>query len=151
MNSELEKIDAIRTRTGISYREAKKALDDAGGDVIQALINLEEKEQQFTEKLQSKGQDVLENIKLLLQRGQETRIKVKHGDRTVFEVPASVGAVGLLAALASSELAVLGALGTVAAMAKKYTLEIERRDKTDKVDKPGEESGAFTFNSEPLQ
>lgn len=151
MNSELEKIDTIRARTGISYREAKKALDDAGGDVIQALINLEEREQQFTEKLQSKGQDVLENLKSLLHRGQETRIKVKHGDRTVFEVPASVGAAGLLAALASSELAVLGALGTVVAMAKKYTLEIEHRDKAGNSDNPGEENVDYGRSNEPLQ
>ncbi|MCL2335962.1 MAG: DUF4342 domain-containing protein, partial [Firmicutes bacterium] len=38
----------------------------------------------------------------------------------------AVGAVGLLAVLASSELALLGVLGSVAAMAKQYTLEFDR-------------------------
>jgi len=151
VSSELEKIDAIRTRTGATYREAKKALDDAGGDVLQALINLEENEQQFTEKIHTRGQDLLDNLKVALQRGQDTRIKVKQGERTVFEVPASVGAVGLLAALASSELAILGALGTVTAMAKKYTLEIDRQGKKDKGNSMEENSSTFTFNNEPLQ
>lgn len=128
MLSELDKIDAIRARTGVSFREAKKFLDDAGGDVVQALMNMEEKEGPFTERLQSGGQDVINHLKAALKRGQKTKIKVKQGDRIVFEIPATAGAVGLLAALASSELAVLGALGAVTAMAKKYTLEFERQE-----------------------
>lgn len=153
MSNELENIDLIRARIGVTYREAKKALDEAGGDVVQALMNLEEKDQQFTERIQCRGQDLLENLKSILHRGQETRIKVKQGDRTVFEVPASVGAVGLLAALASSELAVLGALGTVTAMAKKYTLEFERKDKDPEVRVDKNEAGAetFQFDKDSLQ
>ncbi|WP_027365427.1 DUF4342 domain-containing protein [Desulfotruncus alcoholivorax] len=154
MNNELENIDLIRARTGVTYREAKKALDDAGGDVVQALINLEERDQKFAEKIQCRGLDLLDNLKSILQRGQETRIKVKQGDRTVLEVPASVGAIGLLAALASSELAVLGALGTVTAMAKKYTLEFDRRDKDvdDKADRDeADAEETFEFNKDSLQ
>lgn len=153
MRNELDNIDLIRARTGVSYREAKKALDDAGGDVVQALINLEEKDQQFTEKIHCRGADLMDNLKSMLQRGQETRIKVKQGDRTVFEVPASVGAVGLLAALASSELAILGALGTVTAMAKKYTLEFERKDKEPVVTTEKTDTGAesFQFDKDTLQ
>jgi predicted RNA-binding Zn ribbon-like protein len=153
MHDELEKIDLIRNRTGISYREAKKALEEAEGDVVQALINLEEKDRQFSEKMQGRAQDVWDNLKEVLHRGQETKIKVKQGDRTVFEMPATVGAVGILAALASSELAVLGALGTAAAMAKKYTLEIDRGKKGKEPDeKPAGQGGdTFTFKNPSLQ
>ncbi|SFR00132.1 DUF4342 domain-containing protein [Desulfoscipio geothermicus] len=153
MHDELEKIDLIRNRTGISYREAKKVLEEAEGDVVQALINLEEKDKQFSEKMQGRAQDIWENLKGMLHRGQETKIKIKQGDRTVFEMPATVGAVGILAALASSELAVLGALGTATAMAKKYTLEIDRGEKGEEPDKkPAEQDGdTFTFKNPPLQ
>lgn len=153
MSNELENIDLIKARTGVTYREAKKALDDAGGDVVQALINLEERDQDFTEKIHCRGQDLLDNLKSILQRGQETRIKVKQGDRIVFEVPASVGAVGLLAALASSELAVLGALGTVTAMAKKYTLEFDRKGKEPEIKTEKDEAGVgtFQFDKDSLQ
>ncbi len=151
MHSELEKIDLIRARTGVSYREAKKALDEAGGDPVQALINLEERgKANFSEKVQSRGHEVLENLRAILQRGQETKIKVKRGDRVVFELPASAGAVGLLAALASSELALLGALGAVTAMANKYSLEIERREKGETEEQHQEKKGTFTFESPPL-
>jgi len=131
MTSELEKVDLIRARLSVGYKEAKEALDAAGGDVVQALINLEEKGRNIGERFQSKGQEVFEQIKGLLNKGQDYRIKVKQGERTVFEIPASVGALGILGALASSEIAVLGALGTAAAMAKKYTLEFERRGGPD--------------------
>lgn len=127
MTSELEKIDLIRARLGVGYKEAREALDEAGGDVVQALVNLEERGRSLGERLQSRGQEMLGQFKGLLQKGQEYRIKVKQGDRTVFEFPASVGALGVVGALASSEIALLGALGTMAAMSKKYTLEFERR------------------------
>lgn len=159
MNNELEKIDVLRERTGASYRDAKKALDEAGGDVVQALINLEEGnkvggEGEFAGHKHVFGHELMDNIKDVLQRGQATRIRVKQGDRTVFEVPASVGAVGLVAALASSHLALLGALGSVAAMSKQYTLEFDRPNKDVK-----EETGAekaenmetFTFRNDQLQ
>lgn len=161
MNSDLEKIDLIRSRTGVTYREAKKALDDAGGDVVEALINLEEADRsciggisqdEFAEKVQGRAQDILEHVKSMLQRGQNTRIKVKQGDRTVFEMPATMGAIGVLAALASSELAILGALGTATAMAKKYTLEIEQRPKKEEGQPEQPTPGAaFVFKNPPVQ
>jgi hypothetical protein len=128
MTSELEKIDILRARLGVGYREAKDALEAAGGDLVEALINLEEKGRNIGERFQARGQEMLGQLKGLLHKGQNYRVKLKKGDDTVFEVPASVGALGLIGALASSEVAILGALGTVTAMANKYTLEFERRD-----------------------
>lgn len=128
MTSELEKVDLIRARLNVGYKEAKEALEAAGGDVVQALIDLEEKGKNTGARFQAKGQEVVEQIKELVSKGQDYRIKVKQGERTVFEVPASIGALGLLGVLASSEIALLGALGTATAMAKKYTLEFERRN-----------------------
>jgi hypothetical protein len=125
---ELEKIDLIRSRTGVGYREAREALEAAGGDVVQALINIEERGSDFSEKVHCKGQELFGQVKGILEKGRETKIRVKQGDRTVLELPASLGALGLLGALASSELAILGALGGVAAMANKYTLEIDRKE-----------------------
>lgn len=128
---EIEKIDLIRSRMDVGYREAREALEAAGGDVVQALINLEERKDTFSERIHHRGHEFMGQLKGILHKGQETKIKVKQGDRTVFEFPASLGAVGLLGVLASSELAILGALGTVAAMTKNYSLEFE------KVDRPG--------------
>lgn len=123
---ELGKIDLIRSRIGVSYREAREALEAAGGDVVQALIRMEERENSLTGKVHEYGHEFMGQVKGILEKGKETRIRIKQGDRTVFELPASLGAVGILGLLARSELAILGALGSVAAMANKYTLEIDR-------------------------
>jgi hypothetical protein len=124
--TELEKIDLIRERLGAGYREAREALETAGGDVVQALVYLEEKGDNWGGRLQEQGREMLEQLKDLVQKGKEYRIKVKQGDRIVFEVPASIGALGIAGVLASGELAVLGVLGALTAMVKNYTLEVER-------------------------
>lgn len=141
MTSDLEKIDLIRARMGVSYKEAKDALEAAGGDIIAALINLEEKGRNIGEKAMDRGNEFLGQIKRVFKKGQDYRIKIKKGDETVYEVPASVGALGVLAAVASSEVAILGALGTVAAMASNYTLEFERSVEPGAEHKPGAAGG----------
>lgn len=128
---ELEKVDLIRKRMGVSYREAREALEAAGGDVVQALVHLEESGDKFGEKLQEAGHEIAGQLKGILHKGRVARIKVKQGDKTVFEVPASLGAVGLLGVLASSQLAVLGAIGSIAAMSRNYSLEFEKAEPGD--------------------
>lgn len=127
MTGDLEKIDILRARFGVGYKEARDALEAAGGDVIQALVNFEEKGRNIGERLQAHGQEVADKLKKLLHNGQNYRIKLKKGGNTVFEVPATVGALGLVGTLISKEFAILGALGTVTAMVHDYTLEFERR------------------------
>ncbi|WP_227767493.1 DUF4342 domain-containing protein [Zhaonella formicivorans] len=124
--TELEKIDILRERLGLSYKEAKDALDAAGGDLIQALITQEQKKANWEEKLQQEGGKLVTRVKEIIQQGNVTKVKVKKGDETVLEIPASVGAIGLLGVLASTPLTVIAGIGTVAAMMNKYRLEIEK-------------------------
>lgn len=42
MEITLEKIELVKDRTGVSYKEAKAALEAADGSVVDAIINLEE-------------------------------------------------------------------------------------------------------------
>jgi len=135
MNNELEKIDIIRERTGATYQQANLALESAAGDVVQALINLEEgtennRESKTSGRKNLFGHELVNNIKEILCRGRNAKIRIKQGERTVCEIPTAVGAVGLLAALASSELALLGVLGSVAAMSKQYTFEFDQAYKS---------------------
>jgi len=123
---ELAKIDLLRERTGVSYKEAKEALDQVDGDVVLALINLEDDRVNIDDGLKDKSDKVLKQIKDIIKKGNVNRIKIKKGDKVIADFPANVGALGLAGVVLSPTLAVIGALGTVAALANDYTLEIER-------------------------
>lgn len=128
MYSDLEKIDILRARLGVGYKEARKALEEAEGDVVQALVAFEERGLSLGERLQARSMEVFEQLKAMLHKGQDYKIKLKKDDATVLEIPASVGAIGLIGALSSRELAVVGALGAVIAMANDYSWEFARED-----------------------
>lgn len=120
--SELEKIDLIRERTGVSYARAKEALDAAGGDVVGALIELEKADRVRRERFQVSGSELVERVRQLIHEGTVRRIVVKTDDRTIFEIPVAVGAIGALL------LPTLAALGVVAAMVTQASIIVERRD-----------------------
>lgn len=123
MTSELEKIDLLRARLGVGYKEAKEALDEADGEVVQALIRLEEKNRHWNEKFQGKSNEMMGQFKTLIEKGQKTKVKIKKDDDTVVEFPATLGALGVLGAMASTPVLIVGALGTIAGLANNYRLE----------------------------
>jgi len=127
--TELEKIDVLRERLGLTYKEAKEALDAANGDLIEALIDMEQKKSKTWEgKLTEQGEALMAKLKSIVQRGNVTKIRVKKDNETVLEIPATVGALGLVGVLASTPLTVVAGIGTVAAMMKQYKLEIVKDD-----------------------
>ena len=125
---ELEKIDLIRERLGVSYREAKEALDQAGGDVVQALIRLEGQDKKWDAKLEEKARELGDYIRDIIKKGNVTKVRLKKDDKVVFEISATLGAIGVGGALLSPILAILGVVGTVAALVNNYKLEIVRPD-----------------------
>jgi len=145
MHNDLEKIDILRNRMGISYREATEALEEADGDLVRALIMVEENKdhrwgdepndkcRRWGNELKDKGSEVVDQIKTYIEKGNRTKVKLKREDKTIVEFPATVGAVGILAALASPGLAVVAGVGAVAAIAKNVSVEIEKADGETKV------------------
>lgn len=125
---ELEKIDLLKERLGVTYKEAKEALDQAEGDVIKALIELEEPHKKWDDKVEQKGRELVEYIKDIIKKGNVTKVRLKKGDNVVIEVPATVGALGVGGIFLSPILAILGVVGTVAALTANYSLEIVRSD-----------------------
>ncbi|MDD2402775.1 MAG: DUF4342 domain-containing protein [Clostridia bacterium] len=125
---ELEKIDVIRKRLGVTYKEAKDALVQTDGDLVQALVNLEESNDKKDGMLEEKGKELVEYIKTIIKKGNVTKIRFKKQDKVLFEIPATVGAIGVGGILFSPVLAVLSVVGTVAALVSNYSLEIIRAD-----------------------
>ena len=87
MTVKLENIDAVRERTGCSYEEAREALEASGGNVVDALVYLEQKKGHKTEAL-------LEKVKAVVKEGNVNKIHVKRNDKILLSVPVNVGIVG---------------------------------------------------------
>jgi len=121
LNSDIEKIDLIRARTGATYQEAREALEEAGADVVQAIVNLEAKSREFGWKVQGCDSAVVDQLKVLWKKSLDTRVLLKRDERTVAQIPVLAGVLGLVGIMASSELALLATLGAVTAMAKRYS------------------------------
>jgi len=120
----LEKIDILRERLGVNYGVAKATLEKTGGDVIEALVVLEEEQTKANEV----KNDVVARIRSLIAKGNAKKVRIKKDGQTVAEIPATVGALGLLGTIAYTPLAIIGAIGSVSAMFNRYTLEIEKND-----------------------
>ena len=67
MTDELYKIDIIRERLGVSYKEAQEALNQAGGDVVAAIVNLES-QAGFGEDFEERKEKVVNQIQSIIKR-----------------------------------------------------------------------------------
>jgi hypothetical protein len=123
MEITLEKIDVVRERTGVGYREARELLEANGGDVVDALIAFEEQQSELAwrERIQVTGSELVTKVKELIHQGNVTKIVVKQGEDVLLQFPVTVGAIG---ALAAPWLAVLGVVG---ALVTRSTIEVERK------------------------
>lgn len=124
MDITLEKIDMIKERTGVSYKEAKEALVFAEGNVVDAIINIEEKgSKNWTEDFSVKGNEAIEKIKEIIKTGNVNRIKIKKDDTIILDMPITAGA------LSAVILPQITAIGTAIALMTKCTIEVERSNK----------------------
>ncbi|MCR1897867.1 DUF4342 domain-containing protein [Irregularibacter muris] len=120
MDEFMEKIDILRERAGVTYKEAKEALENTNGDVLDALIYLEENRTVWTEKINVAGTDVVEKLKEIIKMGNVNRIKIKKGNDLILDIPITAGAVGAVF------MPYITALGAAVAFVAKCTIEIER-------------------------
>lgn len=128
----LEKIDLLRERTKASYSEAKEALIRAEGNVVDALIYLEENKRQEKKEFTNK-KEFMDMLKKLIKKGNVNRIRIKKQDKILADIPVNAGiAAGALALINPIVLAVL-AVGTIGAFYTKLTIEITKEDGTVEV------------------
>ena len=100
MEITLEKIELVKDRTGVSYKEAKEALEEAGGSVVDAIIGIEETiDQKDGVNVSEKGGAMIEKIKALVKKGNVSKIVIKNSEgEEILNVPVNVGIVGAVIA-----------------------------------------------------
>lgn len=123
----LEKIDLVRERTKASYSESKEALTIAEGNVVDAIIYLEEGRKEEKKNFATKN-EFFEMVKKLVKKGNVNRIKIKKDEKILIDVPVNAGvAAGAIALINPIVLTVL-AVGTIGAMYTKLTVEVTKED-----------------------
>ena len=150
MEITLERIELVKDRTGVTYAEAKKALEEADGSVVDAIIAIEEtvnsgdKGRGFGEK----GEALFTSLKNLVKKGNVAKIQVKKDDDIVLNVPVNAGIVGICIAPLASVVAIVAAFGF------KCVIEVVKTDGTiiDVSDAVTEKvAGAAEFGSDKFE
>ena len=79
----LEKIELVKSRTGASYAQSKEALEKAKGNVVDAIIELEETMGNDFQNIDGKDwkeSAIYLKMKEIVEKGNVSRIIVKKGD-----------------------------------------------------------------------
>lgn len=121
-NERLQKIDEIVNRTNASYEQARNALDQANGDVLEAIIIIENSNKTSGSNAKQKGEQLLEEIKKIIKMGNATKLIIKKNNEIVVNLPITAGLVGALVA------PFLAAAGVTAALLTQCSVEIVQSD-----------------------
>jgi NACalpha-BTF3-like transcription factor len=122
----LEKIDVVRERTGATYGEAKEALEASEGNVVDAIIYMENNKKSTMDNLYTTKDEFLTWIKDLINKGNITRIRIKKEEKVLVDMPINAGiAVGIIAYAIWAPLIAIGVIGAVVT---NITVEITKKD-----------------------
>ncbi|MDR3225230.1 MAG: DUF4342 domain-containing protein [Clostridiales Family XIII bacterium] len=145
MEITLEKIELVKDRTGVSYKDAKDALEAADGNVVDAIIAVEEQVNlSGTAKVIDKSSDMLEVIKDYVRSGNVSKIIVSKEEDVLLNLPVNATIIGALVAPWAA------LIGTVVCFGLKYKIELQLDDgnviditekTTDKVGQAVEKGG----------
>lgn len=139
MEITLEQVDKVKERTGVSYAEAKEALEKTNGNVLDAIILIEEEakanldngigaEKSNGGTVGDKTETISELkawLKDLINKGNVSRIKVSKDGDTIVDVPVNAG---IAAAVIAVIIPPILAFVVVAAVVTKVTIEITKQD-----------------------
>ena len=99
MEITLEKIELVKDRTGVTYKEAKEALEASDGNVVDAIIAIEETiDQKPGRKIGDQGEALIEKMKEVVKKGNISKILVTRDGDTLINIPLTVGVLGTVVA-----------------------------------------------------
>ena len=81
------------------------------------------------ERVTVSGKNLVEKVKELVHQGNIRRVRLIHEEKTLIDIPLSIGAPA--AAVAVLAAPVLAALAVIAALVKECTIEVEKVEDTD--------------------
>ena len=81
-----------------------------------------------SERFTVSGSDLVEKVKELVRQGNIRRVRLIHEEKTLIDIPLSVGAPAAAVVVLAAPL--LAALATIAVLVKECTIEIEKVEET---------------------
>lgn len=108
MEIPLETIEALRRKANLTYRQAREILQQTGGDLVEALVHIEESGGKMMHEFSERGKDFYRQARNVAGRLHQTRVKISVKDKTLVELPVTVSALG---AALFPKLAALGVIG----------------------------------------
>jgi len=81
------------------------------------------------ERFTVSGSNLVEKVKELVRQGNIRRVRLIHEEKTLIDIPLSVGAPAAAVVVLAAPL--LAALAAIAALVKECTIEIEKEKDTD--------------------
>ena len=122
MEITLEKIELVKDRTGVGYKEAKDALEKTDGSVVDAIILIEETIDDSTKETDKKNVQILDTIKEAVRKGNVSKIVIKKDGDIVMNLPVNIGIIGTVL----FPWAAIG--GCIAALGTKCSIELVKED-----------------------
>lgn len=114
----LEKIDEIIERTGCSYLNAKLALEESQGDLLEAIISIEENTgfkktaKEFVDETKDVGSGIMDSLKEIIRLGNVTRLILEKDNKKVLDIPIVAGAIGAVVFMVPTTVAIVTAILT---------------------------------------
>jgi len=93
MTINLEQIDELRKRANVSYEDAKNALEQSVGNLIEALVYLEKQNKIKPEEYTSSECKFFKKIKKLIKKGNETKLVIRKNDIVVLNICVTLGII----------------------------------------------------------
>lgn len=117
----LEKIDKIVERTGVTFEEARDALNKCNGDIVEAII-LIQSEPELKQDKDGKVADIISALKEYVRKGNVSRIIVENDGEVILSIPVTVGVIGAVIA------PVIAVIGLGATVINKITVKVVDSD-----------------------
>lgn len=107
MGITMDEVEILKAGSKLNYRDAVKILEEAGGDLLEAIALLEERGVLFNPESKEKPKPFWRR---LWNKGKSIKVKVNGPKGTVCRIPLLLG---LIAVAAFPRLAVWGGLGLI--------------------------------------
>ena len=134
----IEAIDQVMDRVpGVTYAEVKEALIKCDGDVVDAIILLQnnstneeniKSKKTFEDVFGKDSEQIKEEITELIRKSNVIRIVIEKNGKIIMNIPITVGVVGVVFA------PILTLIGLSASVLAKYRIKIENEDEGTIVD-----------------